>query len=704
MIDTLYQDETNRVLDDQVKRPLMRPARTPDFSAAGLAAAPFKGIGASFAESLGFAGEIAGAYGQVSGATYTGDMFGRMSPDQRKQTDEAWRKLQKDGVNYSNEAGDIFRQRAVDIMPDPQTSHESEQVVAGLTKFASKAIGYAATTGPAAPFLLAGDEGLAEADRLKQQGVDLATRTKAGAVSGVTAGVSIVLPVAGTTKLGTAGLVAVGGPGGFMAQNAATRYILEHAGYDKIAEHYDPFDPLGLTLSTLVPGAFGVMAMRGRTSRALTKEQEAGQTVVQADPDSVSAARVQQTADIMDSTRLSADGDIAGANAHISAVQKAHDQIAAGERVNVADLVVEHVDPVKARLLKDQEEAYLRPFVTEEDPFIVRLPEDQQPRMLELYRRAEEEKPKFDATLRELAESVGATLKTAELKGTDRAVAKVLNDYGGDASRIKDLLRATIKADSVEAAQRAVAGIFEKFTVLKEGRRNLLDPSKNTIDGYRDAKFNVEVNGHIAEIQVNIPSMLAAKKAVHKLYTEREAIRREIEGLNISDVPKAKLARIGELNEKMRAAYEPAWAEATMLRNSDSPMGAPLREADSAGNTRGGITSQAAEYGASRTAPIETGMPSTSKNSADASNLAGSTEGEGSRFMGTSKDILRLKVLDGQVDEIQALNPDMLVRLDGMNEPVRIGDLLRDVQKAADGEVKESSLLQVAVNCFLRSS
>ncbi|MFX6949717.1 hypothetical protein ABTH81_21820, partial [Acinetobacter baumannii] len=46
-------------------------------------------------------------------------------------------------------------------------------------------------------------------------------------------------------------------------QQAATRSILQNAGYDKIAEQYDPFDPVGLAVATLIPAGFGAYASRG---------------------------------------------------------------------------------------------------------------------------------------------------------------------------------------------------------------------------------------------------------------------------------------------------------------------------------------------------------------------------------------------------------------------------------------------------------
>jgi len=75
----------------------------------------------------------------------------------------------------------------------------------------------------------------------------------------------------------------------------------------------------------------------------------------------------------------------------------------------------------------------------------------------------------------------------------------------GDASQIKDLLRATIVAPDLARAREILAAIDQRFQVLAKGRRNLLDPAIEPRDGYRDAKVNVDLDGHTAEIQVSIP-------------------------------------------------------------------------------------------------------------------------------------------------------------------------------------------------------
>jgi hypothetical protein len=473
MIDSMFQAGTDQALDDMVRRPRLDiPPQEGEFSfLKALRGAP-RGVAAAAANTLAFGAEITGAFGETAGAVgygSRGGMFSQPTEQEKQQQEQARRKLLDKGPEFSNEAGDIFRTRAKDIMPNPQTTHASEQVIAGITQFATQAIGYAATTGPAAPLLLAGDVGMAEADKLKQEGVDLATRTKAGFVAGAAAGVSIALPVAVPGSVAkTAAAVVAGGPGSFVAQNAAERAILQHAGYDKIASTYDPFDPVGLALSTVVPAGFGAWAVRGAKvkpatgpatnihqvvqqmesggqrfgkdgqlltspkgakgemqvmdatnldpgfgvrpaadnspaerarvgrdyldamlkryggdeaqamaaynagpgalDKALAKAKKQGgdwlrflpeetQAYVAkgtaalrdgrigavADADGVAAARTRQTAQVVDSYRLTPDSDVAGMTRHQQAIESAHDQMAAGQPVDVPSLVLTEV-------------------------------------------------------------------------------------------------------------------------------------------------------------------------------------------------------------------------------------------------------------------------------------------------------------------------------------------------------------------------
>jgi hypothetical protein len=427
MIDSMFQEGTDRTLDDQVRRP-RPPLPTNGFRFKDVAKAPFQGIGSATAEGIAFGSEITGAFGDVAGIYGESGrgMFATQTQEEKAQAETARRKLMTVGPDYSSDAGDLFRARARDIMPDPQTTHISAQIVAGFSNFAAKAVGYSLTAGPMAPAVLAGDVGLTEADRLKQQGVDLSTRTQAGTVAGGLAGLSIIAPMTGATA-GTRFMKGVAiGEGTIAGQAAAEQAILKHAGYDKLASTFDPLDPVSLAMG-LVPGVLGaafgrpikttpqikaaatltpaeqarsaaferspvnlaeleaaIKAEKNPANRAaLVAELELQRTkvaeapmreAVQSNPDAVPAARVQQSATALMRSRLTPDTDLAGADAHVVAVELAFDQIGRGESVNVADLVERAPDLTIARETAVQIDAMQAERATLE-PIASRMPE-----------------------------------------------------------------------------------------------------------------------------------------------------------------------------------------------------------------------------------------------------------------------------------------------------------------------------------------
>lgn len=404
MIDSMLQEGTDTALDDQLSRP--RPAPPPQTSAFGVDTfgAPFRGIGGGVAKSMAFGAEIIGAFGQVQGAygsDSAGGMFSTQNLTERKQAEAARQKIATQGIDYSNEAGDILRQRAADILPDPKTASTSAQVVGGLADFATRAVGYTVTLGPLAPFAMGGDAALEESDRLKQQGVDLSTRTKAGAVAGVLNAAAVAVPMSGPTALARGVKGVAVGEGTIVGQSLAEREILRAAGYDKIAETFDPLDPVALALG-VVPGALGarfgkpklrteadmkkaavltpqeqarsdayersptnlaeleraIKAEKRPEVRALLETELATQQraqaehgvarAVESEPDLAPAARVNQVVDALETARLTPDDMLLGRDAHLSAVEMAHQQMARGEQVEVAKVALMLDSPQEA--------------------------------------------------------------------------------------------------------------------------------------------------------------------------------------------------------------------------------------------------------------------------------------------------------------------------------------------------------------------
>lgn len=199
------------------------------------------------------------------------------------------------------------REYARELRPDPATAGLAENIVFGLSRGLTKAAGAVATAGPVAGAVaFGGSEAAAINDDLERVGVDPQTRGKVAALTGVANAASILLPMSGPTLKSTAALYLAGGPGGFIAQQAGTRQILESAGYAQEASKYDPLDPVGLTLSALVPLPFAAGGAwrnikANRAARAVEPPRVDGEPMPAVDPrDATDAAMVHNLTALRD--------------------------------------------------------------------------------------------------------------------------------------------------------------------------------------------------------------------------------------------------------------------------------------------------------------------------------------------------------------------------------------------------------------------
>lgn len=154
--------------------------------------------------------------------------------------------------------------------------------------------------------------------------MDAGTAAQVGAVRGSLTALSVALPAAGATKLQSLGLVLGGGPLSYMAESALSREILARADYPHLAQEFDPFDPLGLALST-VPGAalaLGIHAARARSTPGARVDAPptdktpppAGEVVT---PEAVQAAHVHLQRELIEQSSLGRLDDPSAAAAHV---------------------------------------------------------------------------------------------------------------------------------------------------------------------------------------------------------------------------------------------------------------------------------------------------------------------------------------------------------------------------------------------------
>lgn len=330
--DALYPEQTQQALNARVQRPELNASRWQGGAFTGFMDAFTAAAPAAILESTRVLSPILDAYGKT--------MAYRNGARQEDSIDQIG----------TNDMGQMLRQEIERIAPDPQTTGTAAQVVYGAGKLIGKAVGYGMIGGTAGAVIGTGlDEGVNETMRLQDKGVGLRTASQAGVVHGAMTAASIAMPIAGKTLTQTAGLALAGGPASFMAENALIGTLLEKADFQQIAREYDPFDPVGLTVSTLAPLLFGAGA---HVLRAKAKPQV--DTPPALNPDTEAAARTLLNARNVEQASLAPRDDFAARNAHADALQTAARSLDAGQPVNLElDLLpldLEKAGPALAKL------------------------------------------------------------------------------------------------------------------------------------------------------------------------------------------------------------------------------------------------------------------------------------------------------------------------------------------------------------------
>lgn len=151
----------------------------------------------------------------------------------------------------------------------------------------------------------------------------------------------------------------------------------------------------------------------------------------------------------------------------------------------------------------------------------------------ELYARSRAAEPEFKREIESIAKETGGTAKFAlsndaeggtTLKRLSSTQRKIRDEYNGDFTMVKDVLRATVVHDTVEKSRRAAAQfIAEHGDKIMRVKDRFLSPA----EGYRDLMMNfVTADGMIAEVQFNTGKLLDAKRGAGHQYYERQRVLR----------------------------------------------------------------------------------------------------------------------------------------------------------------------------------
>jgi len=150
---------------------------------------------------------------------------------------------------------------------DPNTTSQAGQIFHGIAQ-----IGIPLMFGPAAAPVMIGESVINTGADLIDQGVDERTSRKGAMLAGLSMYGMVKIPAASKSIARTLGLVTANPLLG-AGQTALTRELLESEGYEKQAEQYDPFDPIGRSVDFAMGLAFGAMHHAGirRSKKAFEK-------------------------------------------------------------------------------------------------------------------------------------------------------------------------------------------------------------------------------------------------------------------------------------------------------------------------------------------------------------------------------------------------------------------------------------------------
>lgn len=235
--------------------------------------------------------------------------------------------------------------------PDPEKTSVAAQVLYGVSNGLAKygmAAAVGAAAGPASiavtPVVFGASVGINETQKLKDEGVDDETATKAGMVSGAMNAFWGGVPGAFGRSI-KAKVLTGASLGAFTSYNemGAIKTVLENADYSKLALKYDPTDPVGMGVNALVGGLMGPVSAGAswKTRGSKTAKPAEADAPELTDVDVEDAARYR-------ATQIAAEANLPIDHGNAEQVREAHqaeatarEQIDAGKTVRVSEKAVD---------------------------------------------------------------------------------------------------------------------------------------------------------------------------------------------------------------------------------------------------------------------------------------------------------------------------------------------------------------------------
>lgn len=215
------------------------------------------------------------------------------------------------------------------MTPDPYTTGSVGKVLYGLVGIGvPAAIGGAVAGPPGAAAMTFATQTLGTTTDLKAQGVDEATATGAGLIEGATTAAGVLMPasIGGKVALNTL----LYGPAANVAQDVIASksigWFLGQQGYDELSDRYSEIQSESIVADIVLGAAFGYMGARGVPREAIHT----------ADIDAANVAMDRKHIEV--DTAPGVPADLQAVQTHTARMEKATEQLLAGEPVNVDDV------------------------------------------------------------------------------------------------------------------------------------------------------------------------------------------------------------------------------------------------------------------------------------------------------------------------------------------------------------------------------
>tara|TARA_B100002052_G_scaffold293176_1_gene315900 strand:- start:276 stop:1175 length:900 start_codon:yes stop_codon:yes gene_type:complete len=110
----------------------------------------------------------------------------------------------------------------------------------------------------------------------------------------------------------------------------------------------------------------------------------------------------------------------------------------------------------------------------------------------------------------------------------ERRIKEKMEEYDGDFARVVDLERATGVFDSVDDMSQAISLLRNAShrgeITIRRCKDRFGNPCSN---GYRDVQMNIELDGFIGELQLNLRKIIDVKKEAHIVYEVERVLKND---------------------------------------------------------------------------------------------------------------------------------------------------------------------------------